>query len=71
MDFISHYHASPVAKFTSKTSSSSMCFVQLLSYNYYQQVGLAVDDIKSVQEKAALKKEALQVAITMKFKKKC
>lgn len=25
------------------------------------QVGLAVDDIKSVQEKAALKKEALQV----------
>ena len=31
--------------------------------SYTPQVGLAVDDIKGVQEKAALKKEALQVNI--------
>ena len=31
------------------------CFV------YHFQVGLAVDDIKSIQEKAVLKKEKLQV----------
>lgn len=31
------------------------------------QVGLAVDDIKSVQEKAALKKEALQVCSAVSF----
>ena len=34
------------------------CFICL-------QVGLAVDDIKGVQEKAALKKEALQVSVTL------
>ena len=32
-----------------------------------KQVGLAVDDIKSVQEKAALKKEALQVILHTRF----
>ena len=37
------------------------CSIKLLHFTL--KVGLAVDDIKSVQEKAALKKEALQVYI--------